>query len=117
MPPMLSLLFSLVASAPPVAISFDDAIGLAPQAPRVEGAARALSEKSALDSKISALTLNPTLSVMPGYRMSPTRDRQAELVAELTQPWNLAGHAGARRTSVRLEEGVLEVEVRARALE
>jgi cobalt-zinc-cadmium efflux system outer membrane protein len=114
---MIPLLVSLVVSAAPVALSFDDAIGLAPQAPRVEGAARALSEKSALDSKLSSLTLNPTLSVMPGYRLSPTKDREPELVAELTQPWNLAGHSGARRSSVRLEEAVVEAEMRARALE
>src|ERR1700687_1356040 len=111
MPSMLPLLVSLVAGAPLVAISFEEAIGLAPQAPRVEGAARALSEKRALGSKISVLTLNPTLSVMPGYRVHPGRDSEPELVAELTQPWNLAGHSGARRTSVRLEEATLEAEV------
>jgi cobalt-zinc-cadmium efflux system outer membrane protein len=114
---MIPLLISLVASTPLVALSFDEAIGLAPQAPRVEGAARAISAKTALDSKISSLTFNPTLTVIPGYRLFRRQEREPELIAELAQPWNVAGHAGARRRTVGLEEGVLEAELRSRALE
>lgn len=111
------LLLLTTLAAPQASLSFDEALGLAAEAPVLQGSKQALVKKRELDRKISPLTLNPILSVLPGYRLFKSNDREPELIAELAQPWNVAGHGGARKRTVALEEQVIEVEVRARALE
>ncbi len=99
------------------AITFDEALGLAARAPRVTGAGRAVAAKLRLDEGISSFTFNPQLAVQPGFRFYPSEYRDVEVLAELSQPFNLAGHARARRATARLEEDELGESARAVALE
>jgi outer membrane protein, heavy metal efflux system len=95
------------------AITFDEAIGLADKAPRVVASQRATDTKRDLDRRISRMTLNPILTVQPGFRVLPDTAREVELVAELAQSWNLAGHGLARRHTADLETQTLSAESRA----
>jgi outer membrane protein TolC len=98
-------------------ISFDEALGLAPRHPAVEGAQAAWKEKRDLDGAMpSRATLNPQISVQPGFRFAPAVDRQPELLAEILQPWNLAGQGAARQETVVWEERALEAETRVATL-
>jgi cobalt-zinc-cadmium efflux system outer membrane protein len=117
--PSLLLVAIMGAADPPPgpqSITFDAALGLTVQTPKVVGTARAAEEKAQRDRGISSIPFNPQLSVMPGWRFAPSYERQAELVAEVLQPWNLSGQASARRRTVGLEEKVLDAEARAAAL-
>ncbi|ABC83625.1 outer membrane protein-like protein [Anaeromyxobacter dehalogenans 2CP-C] len=97
------------------AITFDEALGLAAEAPSVAGAERAVSVKSEGNSKIGLLTSNPSLVLQPGFS---TRDANPRLEGEvaLTQSFNLAGLSGNRRKAARTEEQQLRDEARAVAL-
>jgi len=119
----ISLLAAFLTTAPAVAwagapgpITFDDALGLARQVPRVVAAARAVTEKVELDRHISSAPYNPQLSAQPGWRFQPRDARQPEVIVEVLQPWNLSGYADARRRTVVVEEDVMRAEARASAL-
>ena len=105
--PILLLLAAVGAADPaagPRSITFDAALGLTAQAPKVLGTARAAAEKAERDRHISSVPFNPQVSIMPGWRFAPSYERQPELVAEVLQPWNLSGQPSARRRTVGLEE-------------
>lgn len=97
-------------------VSFDRALGLAATAPRVRAAARSLDVKRRYDDRISTLTLNPTIGVQPGYRLLRQGDREPELLIDVVQPWNLAGHGRSRRETANLEAELLVAEARQIAL-
>lgn len=97
-------------------ITFDAALGLTGSTPRVVGTAKAVSEKAALNRKISALTYNPQITVVPGWRFAPPTGREPELVVEVLQPWNVSGQGQARRETAGLEESAVAAEARATAL-
>lgn len=117
------LVVLLAASAPaaawsgaPAPITFDAALGLAGDVPRVTAAAGAVKAKTELDGQIAAVPYNPQISIQPGWRFEPREGRQPEVVVEVLQPWNLSGHGDARRRTASVEEGVLRAEARAVAL-
>lgn len=99
-------------------LTFDEALGLADQAPSVEGARAAVSAQRDLAGRISSQTSNPTLTVEPGYRLSAgsSSATRIEGTASLTQSWNLAGLAARRREAARAEGDQLDAEARAAAL-
>ena len=102
----------LLLAAPVAVLSFDDVLRGAELAPAVEGSRLALQTKRQLDRQIPSLTQNPSLSVQAGYRVLPRSAREAEVLIELVQPWNVAGHGHARRQAATLEEELLGAEVR-----
>lgn len=112
----IALAASSLTSSTPRAVSFDQAIGLAEQAPDVQGARRAVSEQRALAGAIGPLAHNPQLTVQPGVRLAQPDARGFEIQASLTQSWSLAGLGEARREAVRAEGGALAAAARARAL-
>ncbi len=97
-------------------VGFDRAVGLAATAPRVRAAVRSLEVKRRYDEKISSVTLNPSVGVQPGYRLLRRGDREPELLVEVVQPWNLAGHGRSRREAANLEAELLAAETRQVAL-
>ncbi|EYF08783.1 TolC family protein [Chondromyces apiculatus] len=107
-----------IAAAVPAgqAVSFDQAIGLAEQAPDVQGARRAVGAQRALAGAIPSLDANPQILVQPGMRVAQPENRGFEIQASLTQSWNLAGLAGARRDAARAEGQALDAAARSRAL-
>ncbi len=106
----------LLLAAPVAVLSFDDVLRGAEAAPAVEGSRLALQTKRQLDRQISSLTQNPSLSVQVGYRALPRTAREPEVLFELVQPWNVAGHGHARRQAASLEEDLLGAELRERRL-
>ncbi len=103
--------------APAPALSFDEALGLAEQAPAVAGAREAALAHRELGGRISSQTANPELRVEPGYRLSSTgAATRVEGSASLSQSWNLAGLSGRRREAARAEAEQLGAQARAAAL-
>ena len=98
-------------------VTFDQAIGLAAQAPAVAGAEAAAAEQRRVGDSVSSLVVNPTLNVQPGAAKDPL-DGQWKYMGETTllQGWNLSGLPGDRKASVRAEGDVLTSEARAAAL-
>jgi cobalt-zinc-cadmium efflux system outer membrane protein len=97
-------------------ISFDEALDLAAVAPRVQAAKRSLDTKRRYNASIPTLTLNPTVGVQPGYRILQRADREPEVLVDVVQPWNIAGHGRSRKESANLEAEVLAAEARQIAL-
>jgi outer membrane protein TolC len=111
---LLALALPAESGAP---VTFDQAIGLAAQAPAVAGAeAAAVEQRRAADS-VSSVIANPTLNVQPGAAKDPL-DGQWKYMGEATllQGWNLSGLPGDRRASLRAEGDQLSSEARAAAL-
>jgi cobalt-zinc-cadmium efflux system outer membrane protein len=112
---------SPVESPPPaaggdaVAISFDEAIGLAARSPAVAGTADAVAVKTATDGRVGPFTANPMLHVQPGFAPGAAH-APLEGEAGLYQAFNLGGLAEARRSAMRYEEDALRAEARAAAL-
>ncbi len=113
---VLECLLAGLLSAPPVGLRFDEAIGLARRAPSVVAAERAVAAKRALDASLARVLANPQLTLQPGARVAPGREVGPELVAELSQTWNLAGAGRARRAAAGAETETLSAEARAVAL-
>jgi cobalt-zinc-cadmium efflux system outer membrane protein len=97
-------------------VTFDAALGLAEDVPRVAAATRAVQEKTGVDRNVAALPYNPQIAVQPGWRLEPRDARQPEIIVEVLQPWNLSGYGAARQRTVSVEEEVLRAESRAAAL-
>ena len=97
-------------------ITFDAALGLAEDVPRVTAAARAVEEKTDLDRHVAKVPFNPQVTVQPGWRFAPHNAREPELIVEILQPWSLSGYGGARRRTITVEEDLLRAERRAAAL-
>ena len=97
-------------------ITFDAALGLARDVPRVVAAGRAVQEKTDLDGNVGSIPFNPQIAIQPGWRFAPRDARQPEVIVEILQPWNASGYGSARRRTMSLEEAVLQAEARAVAL-
>lgn len=98
-------------------ITFDEALGLAAQAPAVAGAEAAATDQRRIGDSVSSVIANPTLIVQPGAGRDPL-DGQWRYLGEttLTQGWNLSGLPGDRKAAVRAEGEQLLAEARAAAL-
>ena len=98
-------------------ITFDEALGLAAQAPAVAGAEAAAADQRRIGDSVSSVIANPTLTVQPGAARDPI-DNQWKYVGETTlmQGWNLSGLPGDRKAAVRAEGEQLLAEARAAAL-
>ena len=98
-------------------ITFDEALGLAAQAPAVAGAEAAAANQRRIGDSVSSVIANPTLNVQPGAAKDPL-DNQWKYLGETTlmQGWNLSGLPGDRKTSIRAEGDQLLAEARAAAL-
>jgi len=98
-------------------VSFDQAIGLAAQAPAVAGAEAAVAEQRRVGDSVSSVIANPTLTVQPGAAKDPLDDQWKYMgEATLLQGWNLSGLPGDRKSSIRAEGELLSAEARAAAL-
>lgn len=98
-------------------VSFDQALGLAAEAPAVVGAEAAVAEQRRVGDSVSSMVANPTLTVQPGTAKDPLDDQWKYLgEATLMQTWNLSGLAGNRKASLRAEGALLLSEARATAL-
>lgn len=105
------------ASAPTKSpITFDAALGIVGDVPRVAAAGRAVQEKTDLDRNVASIPFNPQIAIQPGWRFAPRDAQQPEVIVEVLQPWNLSGYGSARRRTMSLEEAVLQAEARAVAL-
>lgn len=101
----------------PTAITFDGALALTTDGPRLVGSNRASSAKRAVDAQLSSALGNPQLAVQPGYRLAPSAARAQEWIIGLIQPWSLAGYGAARRAAANMEEQVLDARTRLLAVE
>jgi len=118
-PPRADLQVTAHAMPPEVGapITFDEALGLAAQAPAVAGAETAAADQRRVGDSVSSVIANPTLNVQPGAARDPLDDRWKYLgETTLMQGWNLSGLPGDRRASVRAEGEQLLAEARAAAL-
>jgi outer membrane protein, heavy metal efflux system len=98
-------------------VTFDEAIGLAAQAPAVEGARAAAAEQRRVGDSVSSVIANPTLTLQPGAAKDPLDDQWKYMgEATLLQGWNLSGLPGNRQASIRAEGELLSAEARAAAL-
>ncbi len=98
-------------------ITFDEALGIAAQAPAVTGAEAAAADQRRIGDSVSSVIANPTLNVQPGAARDPI-DNQWKYMGETTlmQGWNLSGLPGDRKAAVRAEGEQLLAEARAAAL-
>ena len=98
-------------------VTFDEALGLAAQAPAVAGAEAAAAEQRRVGDSVSSVIANPTLNVQPGAARDPL-DNQWKYMGETTlmQGWNLSGLPGDRKAAIRAEGDQLLAEARAAAL-
>ncbi|HET8734442.1 MAG TPA: hypothetical protein VFM45_11810, partial [Anaeromyxobacteraceae bacterium] len=56
-------------------VTFDEAIGLAAQAPAVAGAQAAAAEQRRVGDSVSSVIANPTLTLQPGAAKDPLDDQ------------------------------------------
>lgn len=101
---------------PARSVSFDQALGIAAVAPRVQAAGRSVEVKRRFNDSIAAMTLNPSVGVQPGLRLLKSADREPEVLFDVIQPWNISGHGRVRRESANLEAEILAAEARQIAL-
>lgn len=111
---MICLVATLVLADP--SVTFDQAIALADITQHVLAARRADQAKRDADRGVSGMTLNPQVAIQPGRRFDSAGTRNPDLVAEISQSWNLSGHGRARRDTMRIEEEVLTAQARGAAL-
>lgn len=109
---LLSSRWSLAAEA----VTFDEALALAPQKPGAQAPGRALRARRSGDEEIAGTAQTLTLTVNPGYRFAPEGERGLEGQVNVSQGWNLADLGGARRRAAAVERSVLSAEARAAAL-
>lgn len=98
---------------PAAALTFDEALRLSTEAPRLRGLQAALAERERLDAQLPGATGNPEIMLMPGVGIGAGPIWQATV----EQSWNLAGLASARRQAAAGERTALAAEWRAKALE
>lgn len=108
MAPLLALLLS----ASP--LSFDEALSLSQRAPQVTASQRAVAGRKEAAAKVSSLQANPTVGVQPGVR-SNTQGIGPELLATLSQSFNVSGYTSARREALDRELSHEQVGVRLEA--
>lgn len=97
-------------------VTFDDALGLARQAPAVTSGERAAERAGLVGAGVSSMSSNPQVTLQPGARLAPRADVGPELVLGVSQSWNLAGLGAARKATLKAERETLQAEARAAAL-
>jgi outer membrane protein TolC len=113
----LPLLLALALEGQGRPVTYDEAIGLATEAPAVQGAASAAKEQGKLAGSVSSLVANPTLTLQPGTAKDPlTEEWKFQGEATLLQGWNLSGLPGDRSAALRAEGEQLKAEARGVAL-
>lgn len=96
---MNPLLLIVLAAAP---LGFDDALALAARAPAVVASTRAAQLSRERGRQVSSLETNPTVGLQPGVRTNAL-GTGPELIGVLSQSFNVAGSAGARREALARE--------------
>lgn len=112
---VVTLLLPARGAAQPV--TFDEAIALSGESPRVRGADRALDARREGDRDIAGTSRGLTIEATPGARILSEQDRGFEGQLSITHSWNLGDLTGARREAARAERRVLAAERRAAALD
>jgi outer membrane protein TolC len=115
--PLLALAASVASPAPAtrVAISFDEALGLAATNPLVSGTRRAVELKREGDAHVSSLPSNPLLLLQPAVAPREAA-RRPEGQLSLSVPFNLAGLGSARRDAAARETAALGAQAGVEAL-
>ncbi len=112
-----AILALLALAAPARSVTFDESLDLARGAPAVAGARAAAETHRRVAGSASALTANPTVTVLAGEARDEAAGKtRTTAEATLLQGWNLSGLGGDRRATLRAEGGVLAAEARAAAL-
>ena len=107
----------LVASAQPTqAVTFEDILAGADKHPRLEARDAAIRARRRGDDAISSVSRNPTLQVLPGWRLPGAEDPGFEVQAQLSHPVSLGGRGAARRRAADAERAQLDVARRADVL-
>ncbi|BDG10223.1 TolC family protein [Anaeromyxobacter paludicola] len=96
-------------------VTFDEALGVAAEAPAVQAARDAVRLREERDRAISGLPGNPTIFAEPGVRPESASNK-VEGTIGISQPFSLAGLGGARRDAAASERAALANEARAAAL-
>lgn len=109
-------LLAAASSDPTVALGFDDVLNLSEDHPQLQAADAALRARAARDADISTLSNNPTVQVLPGWRLPGASDPGFEIQASVSQSIDLGGVGGAARRAARAERATLAVDRRAEAL-
>lgn len=113
----VSMQVAVAVAAPAEAgVTFDEALGLARQAPSVTAGERAAEGLGKAAASLSSMSSNPQVTLQPGGRIAPAADVGPELVISVSQSWNLAGLGEARKTTLKAEGEALRAEARAAAL-
>lgn len=98
-------------------LTFDQVLVVGAHAPAVRTIEDTLAARRAADVHISSMTHNPQLVVEPGVRVGPGGQIGPELIASLTQSWNLADLGGARMRAAHVERQELDAATRAAVLD
>lgn len=98
------------------AVTFDDALGLAREAPIVTGIERAATVSQEIGGRVSTMASNPLVVVSPGVRILPLGSAGPEGAIGVSQSWSLSGLGQARKDAVKAEHATLTAEARATAL-
>lgn len=119
MRPLVTLLMlaSIPASAGAQPITFDEAIALSLETPRLRGAERELEVRRDGDRDIAGTSQGISIEATPGVRILSEEDRGFDGQLAITHSWNLGDLTGARRRAAEAERRVIAAERRALALE
>lgn len=100
----------------PLAMTFDEVIGLAQDSPAVLSARKAAERHRELSRGISVFTDNPEILIDPGYRFQVEQNRGVEGGISVELPWNLGGLSSRRREAAAAEGDALAEQARLTAL-
>jgi outer membrane protein, heavy metal efflux system len=107
---MVAVLAVLVLAASPpevTPLTFEEALALAGRTPGPESAARAAEVRRSEGARLSPFVFNPQVTVEPGYRQRAD-ERGADLRVGVSQTFSLSGQTGARDTTVRAEQAIVQ---------
>lgn len=113
----LALALSLALPHGAASLTFDEAIGLADEAPEITGARRAAAIKRRRREALPRLQYNPQAYLQPGLRLRPAESEGFELQGGITQTWSVSGLHRRQRESLDLEAEVFDADARYLALE
>lgn len=98
-------------------VTFDEAVGLAAEHPGVRVKDAEIEARLALDRSISAVSNNPSVLVLPGWRLPGAESPGFEIQAQLTQTITLGGPGQRAQAAATAEQSELWSRRRLEALE
>lgn len=105
---------ALLAGAP--GLGFDEALVLAARHPAALAASRALDARRAHDADISGLAGQPSLQILPGWRLPGAESPGFEGQLSLSMPLDTGGIGSARQAAAKEERAALSAGLRAEVL-